>query len=179
MGSTASPASAASNRKERTVPGRWIVLAIVVFAAVGITFAIHWMQTRAGSNPPPPPSIAVLPFVDLSAEKNQEHLCDSMTEQIIDAVSRTAGFQVADRSSVFALKGRPQDAREIGQKLTVRTVLQGSVQRSGSRVRVTAQLINTSDGFHLWSQSYDRDIKDISALEDQISRAVIDALQIK
>jgi len=164
---------------ERTVPGRWIVLAIVIFAAIGIGFAVHWMRTRAGTNPPPPPSIAVLPFIDMSAEKNQEYLCDGMTEQIIDAVSRIPNLQVVARSSVFALKGRPQDAREMGKRLNVHTVLEGSVQRSGSRVRVTAQLINTSDGFHLWSQSFDREMKDIFALEDEISHAIVDTLQVK
>jgi adenylate cyclase len=164
---------------ERTVPGRWIVLAIVIFATIGVSFAIHWMNTRAGTNPPPPPSIAVLPFNDMSAEKNQEDLCDGIAAQIIDDLSRIPGFQVVPRSSVSALKGRPQDAREIGRQLSVRTVLQGSVQRSGSRVRVTAQLINTSDGFHLWSESYDRDVKDISALEAEISHSVADTLQIK
>lgn len=131
-----------------------------------------------GHQPAPAPSIAVLPFVDMSAAQNQEALCDGMTGQIIDALSRVPGFQVMPRSSVLALIGS-QDAREIGRKLNVRTVLEGSVQRSGSRIRVNAQLINTSDGFRLWSESYDRDIRDLAALEAEISGSIVEALKVK
>ena len=164
---------------ERTVPGRWIVLGMLVFIGTIVAIAGTFLFSRPRTNGVPPPSIAVLPFVDMSAEKDQQYFCDGMTEQIIDALSRIPGFQVVARSSVFALKGNPQDVREIGQRLNVRSVLEGSVQRSGSRVRVTAQLINTSDGFHLWSQSYDREMKDIFALEDEISRAIVNTLEIK
>jgi TolB-like protein/Tfp pilus assembly protein PilF len=164
--------------REHTVPGRWIVLGMLVFSGTIVAIAATWLFSRPRSEAPPP-SIAVLPFLDMSAEKNQQYLCDGMTEQIIDALSRISGFQVVARSSVFALKGNPQDVREIGRRLNVRSVLEGSVQRSGSRVRVTAQLINASDGFHLWSQSYDREMSDIFALEDDISRAIVNTLEIK
>ena len=165
---------------EHTVPGRWIVLAVVLVASAALIFAVAWMHNRAGTNAPPPPSIAILPFVDMSADHNQESLCDSMTEQIIDDVSRIPGFQVAARGSVFALKGRPKDARDIGRRLNVRTVLEGSVQRSGTpRPRHRAVGQHRRRIQHLWSQSYDREMKDISALEDEISRAIVDTLQVK
>ena len=115
----------------------------------------------------------------MSAGHDQEYLCDGMTEQIIGALSRIPDFQVVARSSVFALKASEQDVRQIGERLNVRSVLEGSVQRSGSRVRVSAQLINAADGFQLWSQTYDREMKDIFALEDEISRAIVGTLEIK
>ena len=164
---------------ERTISGRWIVLAILVITAIAVTIAAVMLFGHPRGNIAPPPSIAVLPFVDMSATQDQEYLCDGMTEEIIDELGRIPDFQVVARSSVFALKGREQDVREIGQRLNVRSVLEGSVQRSGSRVRVTAQLINAADGFHLWSQTYDREMKDIFALEDEISRAIVGTLEIK
>ena len=108
---------------ERTVPGRWIVLGILVFAGTMVAITGTWLFSRPRSTGVPPPSIAVLPFVDMSAEKNQQYLCDGMTEQIIDALSRIPGFQVVARSSVFALKGNSEDVREIGRRLNVRSVL--------------------------------------------------------
>jgi TolB-like protein len=93
------------------------------------------------------PSIAVLPFVDLSEARNQEYFCDGMTEQSIDALARVRGFHVAARSSSFAFKNKQQDIREIGRKLNVAAVLEGSVRRSGNRLRVTAQLNNVADGY--------------------------------
>ena len=164
---------------ERTVSGRWIVLGIVIITTIMVTIAAFMLFGHPRGKIAPPPSVAVLPFVDMSVDKDQQYLCDGMTEQIIDALSRIQGFQVVARSSVFALKGKQQDVREIGERLNVRSVLEGSVQRSGSRVRVTAQLINAADGFHLWSQSYDREMKDIFALEDEISSKIVDTLQIK
>jgi len=162
---------------ERTVPGRWIVLGILVFAGTIVAITGTWLFSRPRTSGIPPPSIAVLPFVDMGAEKNQQDLCDRLTGQIIDALSGIPGFRVFGRSDVFALQG--QDAGEIGRRLNVRSVLAGSVLRSGDRVRVTAQLINTSDGFHLWTRSYEREVKDISAVGEEISRGVADTLDLK
>ena len=164
---------------ERTVSGRWIVVSIVAVIAIAVSVAAVMLFARPRGRIAPPPSIAVLPFLDMSATHDQEYLCDGMTAQIIDALSRIPNFQVVARSSVFALKGKQQDVREVGQRLNVRSVLEGSVQRSGERVRVTAQLINVSDGFQFWSQTYDRDLKDIFALEDDLSRAIVGTLEIK
>jgi serine/threonine-protein kinase len=163
---------------ERTVSGRWVVLAIALVALTVTTVAGVWLYSRPRATGVPGPSIAVLPFVDLSEEKNQQYFCDGMTEQIIDALSHVPGFQVVARSSMFALHG-PQDIREVGRRFNVRTVLEGSVRRSGNTVRVTAQLNNVSDGFHLWSQTYERQIQDIFTLQDEISRAIVDTLQLK
>jgi TolB-like protein/Tfp pilus assembly protein PilF len=164
---------------QRTISGRWIVLAIALVALTITAVAAVWLFSRPRTTGFPGPSIAVLPFVDLSEEKNQQYFCDGMTEQIIDALSHVPGFQVVARSSMFALKGQQQDIREVGRRFNVRTVLEGSVRRSGNMVRVTAQLNNVADGFHLWSQTYDREMKDIFTLQDEISRAIVDTLQLK
>ena len=155
----------------------WIpLLALVPLAAGGLWWLVD-------SRPPAPradvPSIAVLPFVDLSEAKDQEYFCDGMTEEIIDALARVRGFHVAARSSAFAFKNKQQDIREIGRKLNVGAVLEGSVRKSGSRLRVTAQLNNVADGYHLWSETYEREMKDVFALQDDISRAIVSTLRVQ
>jgi TolB-like protein len=162
---------------ERTVPGRWIVLGILVFAGTIVAITGTWLFSRPRASGIPPPSIAVLPFVDMGAEKNQQNLSDRLTEQIVDALSGIPGFRVFGPSDVLALK--TQDAAEIGRRLNVRSVLEGSVLRSGDRMRVTAQLINTSDGFHLWSRSFERGVTDISSIGAEISHGVADTLDLK
>jgi TolB-like protein/tetratricopeptide (TPR) repeat protein len=124
-------------------------------------------------------SIAVLPFADLSPEKDQEYFCDGMTEEIIDALSRIGGIRVVARTSSFAFKGKQQDIREIGKKLNVAAVLEGSVRKDGNRLRVTAQLNSVADGYHLWSETYERELKDVFTVQDEISRAIVDTLQLK
>ena len=124
-------------------------------------------------------SIAVLPFADLSPEKDQEYFCDGMTEEIIDALSRISGIRVVARTSSFAFKGKQQDIREIGKKLNVAAVLEGSVRKDGNRLRVTAQLNSVADGYHLWSETYERELKDVFTVQDEISRAIVDTLQLK
>jgi TolB-like protein/Tfp pilus assembly protein PilF len=155
----------------------WIALAPLVLLAAG---GLWWL---VGSRLPTPvaqvPSIAVLPFVDLSEAKDQEYFCDGMTEEIIDALARLHGFHVAARSSAFAFKNKQQDIREIGRKLNVGAVLEGSVRKSGNRLRVTAQLNNVADGFHLWSETYEREMKDIFTLQDEISRAIVSTLRVQ
>jgi len=133
----------------------------------------------------PPPSIAVLPFTNLSADKEQEYFCDGMAEEIINALTHVEGLHVVARTSAFSFRGKEADIREIGRKLNVSTLLEGSVRKAGSRLRITAQLINVADGYHLWSERYDRDIDelccpgDIFAIQDEISLAVVDKLKVK
>ena len=124
-------------------------------------------------------SIAVLPFADLSPESDQEYFCDGMTEEIIDALSKIGGIRVVARTSSFAFKGKQQDIREIGKKLNVAAVLEGSVRKDGNRLRVTAQLNSVADGYHLWSETYERELKDVFTVQDEISRAIVNTLQLK
>jgi serine/threonine-protein kinase len=125
-----------------------------------------------------PPSIAVLPFADMSPEKDQEYFAEGIAEELINALAHIQGLRVVARTSAFALKGMNLDIREIGQKLNVKAVLEGSVRKAGNRLRVTAQLINVEDGFHLWSERYDREMADILAIQDEISLAIVDSLKV-
>ena len=125
------------------------------------------------------PSIAVLPFVNMSGDKDNEYFSDGLAEEIINALTRIAGLKVIARTSAFAFKGKQEDIRRIAETLGVANVLEGSVRRAGSRVRVTAQLIAAADGSHLWSERYDRDLTDVFAIQDEISQAIANALQVK
>jgi serine/threonine-protein kinase len=125
------------------------------------------------------PSIAVLPFANLSADKEQEYFCDGMAEDIINALTQLEGLRVVARTSAFAFKGKHEDIRDIGRKLSVRTLLEGSVRKVGGRVRITAQLINVRDGYHLWSERFDRDLADVFAIQDEISLAIVERLKVK
>ena len=125
------------------------------------------------------PSIAVLPFANLSADKENEYFSDGLAEEIINALTQIPGLKVTARTSAFAFRGKEQDIREIADALDVRTVLEGSVRRAGTRIRVTAQLINAADGYHLWSERYDRELADVFAVQDEIATAIADALQVK
>ena len=133
----------------------------------------------------PQPSIAVLPFTNLSADPEQEYFCDGMTEEIINALTHVEGLRVVARTSSFAFKGKSEDIREIGKKLNVEALLEGSVQKVGNRVRISTQLVNVADGYHLWSEKYDRSIgemycpDDIFAIQDEISLTVVDKLKVK
>ncbi len=127
----------------------------------------------------PKPSIAVLPFTDLSADKDQEYFCDGMAEEIINALTHVEGLHVVARTSAFSFRGKEIDIREIGKKLNVKTVLEGSVRKAGNRLRISAQLVNVADGYHIWSEKYDRDLEDIFAIQDEISLAIVDKLKIK
>ena len=128
---------------------------------------------------PEVPSIAVLPFANLSADPEQEYFCDGLAEELIDALARLEGLRVVARTSAFHFKGQSPDLREVGQKLNVKTVLEGSVRKAGNRLRINAQLINTEDGYHLWSERYDRELDDVFAVQDEIAGAVVDRLKVK
>ncbi len=124
------------------------------------------------------PSIAVLPFADMSPEKDQDYFAEGIAEELIHALSRIQGLHVVSRTSAFAFKGRSQDIRDIGRTLNVRTVLEGSVRKAGNRLRITAQLINIEDGYHLWSERFDRDAADVFAIQDEISLAIVESLKV-
>ncbi len=124
------------------------------------------------------PSIAVLPFVNLSADKENEYFSDGLAEEIINALAKVPELRVIARTSAFALRGKEQDLRAIGQRLKVSTILEGSVRRAGNRIRVTAQLIKIADESHLWSERYDREMTDIFAIQDDISQAIANALEV-
>ncbi len=123
-------------------------------------------------------SIAVLPFANLSPDPDTEYFSDGITEEIINALAQVPGLQVASRMSSFAFRGKAIDLTEVGAKLKVATVLEGSVRKAGSKLRVTAQLINVADGYHLWSERYDRAMTDVFAIQDEIGRAIADRLQV-
>jgi adenylate cyclase len=128
---------------------------------------------------PDMPSIAVLPFVNMSEDPNQEFLCDGMTEAIITALSKVPRLFVIARNSTFTYKGKPVKVKQVSEELGVRYVLEGSFQRSGDRVRITAQLIDALKGNHLWAESYDRDLKDRFAVQDEITLKIVKAMQMK
>jgi adenylate cyclase len=126
-----------------------------------------------------PKSVAVLPFVNMSGDPNNEFFSDGITEEILNALAQIADLKVAARTSAFAFKGKDPDLRKVGEVLGVATVLEGSVQRAGDDVRITAQLIDAHNGFHLWSEKYDRKLTNIFAVEDEISRAIAGKLQLQ
>jgi len=124
-------------------------------------------------------SVAVLPFVNMSGDPGNEYFSDGVTEEILNALAQVPGLKVAARTSAFAFKGKDEDLREVGRVLGVATVLEGSVQRVGDEVRITAQLIDTRSGYHLWSEKYDRKLTNIFAVEDEISTAIARRLQVQ
>ena len=134
---------------------------------------------RPGGKASGVPSIAVLPFENMSADPEQEYFCDGLTEELIDALARLDGLRVVARTSAFQFKGQAHDLRDVGRQLGVGTVLEGSVRKVGSRLRINAQLINAGDGCHLWSERYDRELHDIFAVQDEIARSVVDKLQVE
>jgi eukaryotic-like serine/threonine-protein kinase len=145
-------------------------------AAIGTTGPV---LTPAASMTPTKVSLAVLPFVNLSADRENEYFSDGLTEELINVFAKMQGLRVAARTSAFAFKGKEVDVREIGQRLNVTTVLEGSVRRAGNRLRITAQLISTVDGYHLWSETYDREVADVFAVQDELSRAIAGALKLR
>jgi adenylate cyclase len=124
-------------------------------------------------------SIAILPFQDMSPKKDQAYFCDGMTEEIINSLSQSSNLKVIARTSSFAFKDKYEDIREIGRKLDVETLLEGSLRKVGNRLRITAQLVRATDGSHLWSERYDCKMKDVFAIQDEISRAIVGNMRIK
>ncbi len=125
------------------------------------------------------PSIAVLPFVDMSAGKDQEYFGDGIAEELINGLAHIKDLRVVARTSAFAFKGQTLDVREIGRRLNVRTVLEGSIRKSGNRLRITAQLIDVEEGYHLWSEKFDRSLEDIFEIQDEVAAAVVENLRVR
>jgi len=123
-------------------------------------------------------SVAVLPFADMSPQKDQDYFCEGIADEIINALSRIDAIQVASRTSAFAFKGKSEDIGGIGRALKVTTVLEGSVRKAGNRLRVSAQLVNVADGYQLWSERYDRDLEDVFAIQDEIAESIVKALRV-
>ena len=121
-------------------------------------------------------SIVVLPFLNMSADPENEYFADGMTEEIIDALAQIPELHVVARTSAFSFKGKYIDLRVVGEQLRARTVLEGSVRKAGNRLRITAQLVNAANGFHLWSERYDREVKDVFAIQEEIAQAIAQRL---
>src|ERR1051325_3015717 len=155
---------------------RWGVVVLATVAVIALAAGFMVWRRAAGSTAGGAASVAVLPFADLSADRSSAYLGDGLGETIINPLANVPGLNVAARTSAFSFRDKPEDVREIGRRLGVATVLEGSVQRAGNHLRVTAQLIKTSDGLHLWSQNFDRDAADIFAVQDEVARAVVAAL---
>ena len=145
----------------------------------GAIWLFHGALFRASAFNPPEKSIAVLPFLDLSQAKDQEYFCDGISEEILQALAKIEGLRVVGRTSSFAFKGKHVNASEVGKKLNVQNVLEGSLRREGDHVRVKTELINTRSGFQVWTERYDRDLAGVFALQDEITRSIVDALKIK
>jgi TolB-like protein/Tfp pilus assembly protein PilF len=174
-------------------PSRWLPLVIVVAISGGLVyFAIEklWVSKPASSAPPvaastapavfnpPSHSIAVLPFVNMSGDKEQEYFSEGLTEELLNSLSRIGELQVAARTSSFSFQGEHPDIATVAHKLNVAAVLEGSVRRSGHTVRITAQLVNAASGFHVWSETYDRDLRNVLDLQTEIATAVASALKV-
>jgi TolB-like protein/Tfp pilus assembly protein PilF len=173
-------------RGEKHRRTRWELIFVPAFvvaaAAAGIITILKSEPGEAVAGPAPEiawsNSVAVLPFLDMSPGKDQEYFCDGLTEEMINELSQIGTLKVAARTSAFAFKDQGRDIREIGRKLGVENVLEGSVRKDGARLRITVQLISVADGFHIWSRNYDRDFGGVFAIQDNIARAVAGALRI-
>ncbi|NIO28539.1 MAG: protein kinase [Candidatus Latescibacteria bacterium] len=144
-----------------------------------LKFTRETLRAEASAVPGSEPSVAVLPFTDMSSDKGQEYFCDGMAEEIINSLAHIEGLRVVSRTSSFAFKNKNMDIREIGARLSVDTILEGSVRKAGDRLRITAQLVSVKNGYHLWSDRYDRDLQDVFSIQDEISENIADALKVR
>jgi TolB-like protein/DNA-binding winged helix-turn-helix (wHTH) protein/Flp pilus assembly protein TadD len=158
----------------------WAILACIGLLLVAGLGGYFWLgRSRPPSTYANETSLAVLPFADLSPGQDQEYFSDGLTEELISQLGRTNGLKIVARSSAFQFKGKNEDLRSVGKKLGVASILEGSIRKEGDRVRITAELIKADDGFQLWSESYDRQMTNIFATQDDIARSVTDALKVK
>jgi TolB-like protein/DNA-binding winged helix-turn-helix (wHTH) protein/Flp pilus assembly protein TadD len=164
---------------ERKVRKLAIIQVLAVVAVAGLSGYLWFARNRLKPPSTNNTSIAVLPFVDMSTTKDQEYFSDGFAEQLINDLAKVSGLKVVGRSSSFQFRGKDVDLRDVGRRLGVANVLEGSVRREGNHVRVTAELVKTADGFQLWSQTYDREINDILAVQDEIALAAAGALQLR
>ncbi len=172
--SASSRAIAARGRGKKLA---WAALGLVLLALAGVAVWLVSRGPRAAK--PDTASIAVLPFVDMSPEKNQEYFSDGLAEELLNDLAKIQGLRVAARTSSFQFKGKNEDLRTVAEKLNVGTILEGSVRKEGAKIRVTAQLIKAADGFHLWSETYDRELNDIFSVQEEIARAVTAVLKVE
>jgi eukaryotic-like serine/threonine-protein kinase len=156
-----------------------VVLSLLLLLLVGVGGYLWMSRARPHTGGVNSASIAVLPFADMSSGKDQEYFSDGLAEELTNELAKVPGLKVTGRSSAFQFKGKNEDLRAVGQKLNVANILEGSVRQEGSHVRITAELTKVNDGFQLWSEEYNAELKDIFAVQDQIARAVAQALQIK
>ena len=152
---------------------------VVLICMAGLGYLLYERGVGRAHAGEPRSSIAVLPFTNLSGDPAKDYFSDGMSEELLNLLARVPGLQVAARTSAFAYKGHNVDVRKIGKALGVETVLEGSVRQAGQQVRITAQLIDTQTGFHLWSETYDRRLEDIFAVQDEIAQAIVDKLRIE
>ncbi len=175
---TPSAVPAASPRGPRGAFLAAVLVGIGLLAAApGLGWYLLWrVRDRPAPQAARAPSVAVLPFANLGGDKENEFFSDGITEELIDALANLKDIRVVARTSAFAYKGKNVNVRQIGEELNVATVLEGSVRRQGNQLRVVAQLIGTSDGYHLWSKTYDRELKNVFAVEDELAHAIVQAL---
>jgi TolB-like protein/Tfp pilus assembly protein PilF len=173
------PAESISRRTGKKLD-RWIIAVMAVAIVMLLTnqFVLRGEGDVAAAPEASDKSIAVLPFTDLSPARDQEYFSDGMAEELLNALAKLKDLKVAGRTSSFAFKGRNDDLRIIGKALNVAHVLEGSLRKQGDKVRITAQLIQVSDGFHLWSETYDGDTSDVFALQERIARAIATKLEV-
>jgi adenylate cyclase len=174
---------------EKRKTKRWMAVAVAAVILIGLAGWYLYLEQTKRVEPasvekmayplPDKPSIAVLPFTNLSSEKDQEYLCDGLSEEIIDGLAKNDRLFVIARNSSFTYKGKPTKIKEVAEDLGVRYVLEGSIQKAGGRVRITAQLIDALSGHHLFTERYDRQLKDILTLQDEITMKVLTAVQVK
>jgi serine/threonine-protein kinase len=177
---TSSPSSGASRHNLRRVPRRALIVATVagvIALATAFPLVSRWRGAVQAS--PMARSLAVLPFVDLSGDTANRYFSDGLSEEIITRLGRIAGLRVAARSSAFALRDRSLDARQIGDTLGVNALLEGSVRRAGQRLRVSARLVDAKSGLQLWADEYDREMADVLTVQDEIARAIANALALR
>jgi TolB-like protein/Tfp pilus assembly protein PilF len=156
--------------------GRAIAAGLCAIVLLGLV-TVLWTKVRSKQEAGVPTSVAVLPFLDLSPQKDQEYFSDGLTEELIDALTRVPNLRVVARTSAFAFKGKAVDIREIGRQLNVGAVLEGSVRKSGDQLRITAQLARVADGYHFWSRTYDRPLRDVFAVQREISESIAGQLR--
>src|SRR5882724_8864071 len=157
------------------------ILAIVMLLGAGGRAGWRWFRPSesAGLALPDKPSVAVLPFANLSQDPTQEYFSDGVTEDLITGLSKVSGLFIIARNSVFTYKGKAVKIREVGRDLGVSYVLEGGVQRAGNRVRITAQLVDATTGYHIWAERYDREVRDIFALQDEVTQQIVRAMAVK
>jgi len=177
---SAAPGPSARARSRLVKP---LAAAAAILVLLGAAGWVGWRWLRpsesAGLPLPDRPSVAVLPFSNLSQDASQEYFSDGVTEDLITGLSKVSGLFVIARNSVFTYKGKAVKVRDVGRELGVRYVLEGGVQRSGSRVRITAQLVDATTGYHIWAERYDREVNDIFALQDEVTQRIVSAMAVK